>query len=69
MNRFTGCYVPYTWAGAMTNSHGLTSRERSIDVVFPGFSHRLNLKGNYLEWIIRWSGSIRCNPLRATIPC
>ena len=49
MNRFTGRYVPYAWAGAMTNSHGLTSRERSIDVVFPGFSHRLNLKGNYLE--------------------
>lgn len=49
MNRFTAHYVPYTWAGAMTNSHGLTSRERSIDVVFPGFSHRLNLKGNYLE--------------------
>lgn len=49
MNRFTEHYVPYSWEGAMTNCNGLTARERSIDVVFPGYSHRVNLKGSYMD--------------------
>jgi hypothetical protein len=49
MNRITPAYVPYRWQGAMTRRSGLCSGERTIEVVFPGFTHTLHLKGNYLD--------------------
>ena len=49
MNAFTGQYVPYRWVGVMTNENGLDTKERDIEVVFPGFTFNAHMKGNYME--------------------
>ena len=49
MNRFTGHYVPYQWEGAMTCRNNLSTSGRTIDVVFPGYVRKVNLKGNYMD--------------------
>lgn len=49
MNRFTGCYVPYSWEGVMTRTRNLDRKERTMDLVFPDMSRKVRLKGTYMD--------------------
>jgi len=49
-NGWTGVYMPYHWAGAMTCRNGLAIGARKFDVVFPGnIIHKRKLMGSYMD--------------------
>ena len=49
-NGWTGRYVPYRWAGAMTRGKGKSDMGREFDVVFPGgIVHKRRLRGSYMD--------------------